>query len=392
MVCGSIFDSAAFQLRYHRPDKRGSPAMSSVRQVRIWLSGIGLAAAAAMIGAVGAPVACADVIDDLLIQAEGDINNAGTLYSGIDASSLPALQAASIGAEASDLHNEAGLVSQIQVQQDALPEAVQSSSQLVSADNQLATASGDLLSAINAYVNAADAGDYVTGQGATLSGEVTGYFDRLDVVYAEVFQFLPATLNAEFTTLFDGFPNVEPISLPTEAAASASTAFAADGSVATDIGLLNSAQTDVTDALNVLGQVPGSTIQFPPVEFADIIGKFDAIQTPLLSSDNSLVSGLGEALFNGPDQQLAQSSDAFLAAIEAYAADPTSSTAELGALSATFQWGDSLLFDTLPANVVGGLIDKIFDLSPAADFASSVDPVSAVDPSAFADLLSSIGL
>jgi hypothetical protein len=182
--------------------------------VRRWAAGVGLAGgaaiAAAMIGAVGAPAARADVIDDLLIQSEGDINDAATLYSGIDASELPAKQAADIAGVVSALQNQAGLVSQIQSQQDALPEALQSSSQLVAADNQLATASGDLLSAMNAYVNDADAGDYVTGYASTL----TSYFDRLDFVYAEVFQVLPAELNAEFTTLFDGFPNIEPIVPP----------------------------------------------------------------------------------------------------------------------------------------------------------------------------------
>ena len=34
------------------------------------------------------------------------------------------------------------------------------------------------------------------------------------LVVAMVFQFLPAMLNAEFTTVFDGFPNVEPITPP----------------------------------------------------------------------------------------------------------------------------------------------------------------------------------
>jgi hypothetical protein len=167
-----------------------------------WATGVGVlggaAVAAVVIGAAAAPPAHADVIDDLLIQAEGDIDDAATLYAGIDASELPAKQAATIGEEVSSLQGEAGLVSQIQSQQDALPEALQSNSQLVSADNQLATASGDLLSALNAYVNDADAGDYVTGDATTL----TSYFDRLDFVYAEVFQFLPATLNAEFTTVF----------------------------------------------------------------------------------------------------------------------------------------------------------------------------------------------
>jgi hypothetical protein len=170
-------------------------------QARLWAGGIGMAAAAAaMIGVAGAPAARADAIDDLLVQSEADINDAATIYSGIDASLLPAQQAANIGGEVSALQGQADLISQIQSQQDALPEALQSGSQLVSADNQLATASGDLLSAMNTYVNDADAGDYATG--ATLSGEVTGYFDRLDFVYAEVFQVLPTELNAEFATVF----------------------------------------------------------------------------------------------------------------------------------------------------------------------------------------------
>jgi hypothetical protein len=177
-----------------------------VSSVRRWAVGVGMASgaavAAAMIGAAWTPAARADAIDDLLIQSEGDINDAATLYSGIDAALLPAQQAANIGGEVSALQGQADLISQIQSQQDALPEALQTSSQLVGADNQLASASGDLLSAVNTYVNAADAGDYVTGQGATLSGEVTGYFDRLDLVYAEVFQVLPTELNAEFATVF----------------------------------------------------------------------------------------------------------------------------------------------------------------------------------------------
>ena len=172
-------------------------------QARLWTGGIGVAAAAAaMIGAAGVPAARADVIDDLLIQAEGDINDAATLYSGIDASLLPAQQAATIGAEVSDLQNEAGLVSQIQSQQDALPEALQGSSQLLGDDQQLATASNDLLTAMNTFVNAADAGDFATGQTTTLAGDLTGYFAKLDVAGAEVFQVLPAELNAEFATVF----------------------------------------------------------------------------------------------------------------------------------------------------------------------------------------------
>jgi hypothetical protein len=177
------------------------------RSVRRWVAGMGLAGgaatAAAMIGAAGAPAARADTIDELLIQSAGDINDAASVYSGIDASLLPAQLAANIGEEVSALQNEAGLISQLQSLEDALPEALQTNSQIIGADNQLATAAGDVLSAMNTYVNAADAGDYATG--ATLSDEVTGYLDRLDLVYAEAFQFLPASINADFTTVFAPF-------------------------------------------------------------------------------------------------------------------------------------------------------------------------------------------
>jgi hypothetical protein len=169
--------------------------------VRRW--GVGLAGGAALAAAmIGMGSAHADTLDELLIQAEGDINDAATLYSGIDPSLLPAEQAAHIGNEVSALQGEAGLISQIQSQQDALPEALQGSSQLLGDDQQLATASNDLLTAMNTFVNAADAGDFATGQTTTLAGDLTGYFAKLDVAGAEVFQVLPAELNAEFATVF----------------------------------------------------------------------------------------------------------------------------------------------------------------------------------------------
>lgn len=173
----------------------------TVTRVRRW--GVGLAGGAALTAAmIGMGTAHAETLDEVLIQSEGDLTQAASLYSGIDPSLLPAPLAANIGNEGSALQGQADLVSQIQSQQDALPEALQSSSQLLGDDQQLATASGDLLSAMNTFVNAADAGDYAAGQTTTLAGDVTGYFARLDVAGAELFQVLPAALNAEFATAF----------------------------------------------------------------------------------------------------------------------------------------------------------------------------------------------
>jgi hypothetical protein len=172
-------------------------------RVRQWSTGAGLAAAAAAM--IGMGTAHADTLDELLIQSEDDMTQTASLYGGIDPSLLSAHEAADQAGVVSALQNEADLIAQIQSQQDALPEALQSSSQLLGDDQQLATASGDLLSAMNTFVNAADAGDFASGQTPTLVGDVTGYFAKLDFVYAEVFQVLPAELNAEFATAFAPF-------------------------------------------------------------------------------------------------------------------------------------------------------------------------------------------
>jgi hypothetical protein len=156
----------------------------------------------------------------------------------------------------------------------------------------------------------------------------------------------------------------------------ASAAHADDGSLGTDIGLLNSAETDVIEALNAFNQVSGNGLPSDfPGNLVNLTDQFEAIQTPLLSSDNSFVSDLGDALFNGPDQQLAQSSDAFLVAAEAFSTDPTSAINELDAVSTALQYDGTLLFDELPADVVGKLVDQLlgFDIANAgADLATGL--------------------
>jgi hypothetical protein len=160
------------------------------------------------------------------------------------------------------------------------------------------------------------------------------------------------------------------------------TAHADDGSLTTDIGLLNSAATNVTEGFNVWTQAYGEA---PPssADLTQAITQFEADQTPLLSSDNSLLSGLGESLFNGPDQQLAQASDAFLSAAEAYAADP-STTNGLDTASASLQFDDSLLFESGPANLIGQIIEQVFHLG-GSDIASAAATDPATSASATPD-------
>jgi hypothetical protein len=129
------------------------------------------------------------------------------------------------------------------------------------------------------------------------------------------------------------------------------TAHADDGSVPTDIGLLTTAETDVTDAFNLTGQTPDT----------GFFSQLEAIQTPLLSSDDSFVSGVGEALFNGPDQQLAQASDAFLSATEVISSGTPSITA-LGDYASAGSQLVGAIFGELPSTLIGKLTDQIFDI------------------------------
>jgi hypothetical protein len=149
-----------------------------------------------------------------------------------------------------------------------------------------------------------------------------------------------------------------------------------NGSVPTDIGLLNAAETNVLDGFSLTGHTDTA--------FPDVIGKLEVIQTPLLSSDNSFVSGFGEALFNGPDQQLAQASETFLSAAQAVAADPTSLAPLSEYASAGFQLVGSI-FGEIPSAFVGKLTDQIFDIggfdstsaSAAADALTSASSAAA---------------
>lgn len=159
------------------------------------------------------------------------------------------------------------------------------------------------------------------------------------------------------------------------------TAHADDGSIPADIGLLNTAQADISEAFSLSGQTSAEPGFFTEVE---------AIQTPLLSSDNSFVTSFGEALFNGPDQNLAHAGEAFLTAAQTFSSDPTDLTAIGDYASAGFQV-DGSIFGLIPSTLVGKLADQIFDIGgfdttsagATTDVATSADATTTP-----ADLLS----
>ncbi|WP_343709866.1 hypothetical protein [Mycobacterium sp.] len=172
--------------------------------------------------------------------------------------------------------------------------------------------------------------------------------------------------------------------------AGAPAARADDGALATDIGLLDTAAADTTEAFTMLTNQPGVVIGIGnPDLLTGAINQFEAIQTPLLSSDNSFLSGLGDSLFNGPDQQLAQTSDVLVTAVQSYIADP-SSTTDADVLSATFQYDDSVAFDSLPANVIGEVIDQVFGIGGYDTAGASATDVASPAASAYLTSLSGL--
>jgi hypothetical protein len=334
-----------------------------ISNVRRWVAGVGLAGGAAIIGMA---TAHADTPDDVIGQAIQLLNQGDAVLLAAPTADLGAKQADILAEQATAGTQFDPLFEQLGSAEEAMSPGDQSF--LAGADEQLVTAAQNILSADQAFVAADQAGDLSSNSFAPAD---------LPVIDADL-----GMAGANFSLLGDAVLAVFDPNLDALGASSASATPAADGSLATDIGLLNTAQADVTDAFNVLGQ---------PQPTPDIFNQIEAIQTPLLSSDNSFVSGLGDVLFNGPDQQLAQASEAMLSAADAFSADPTG-TDGLNLVSTAFQFDGSLLFENLPADVIGKVTDDVFGLSSAADIASSLDPVAAVDPSTIADVLSSIGL
>lgn len=147
------------------------------------------------------------------------------------------------------------------------------------------------------------------------------------------------------------------------------------------VELLDAAATDMTQAEDVLSKLPDTVVVNVGGDPADVIDQFEAIQEPLFSSHNGFLTGLAGLLFDGPDQHLADAGGAVLAAAQAVAADPSSTTADPALISATLQYGDAVLVDSLLPNAAGKVIDQLFGLGNGTD----ADPLAQLS-SASGDL------
>jgi hypothetical protein len=174
----------------------------------------------------------------------------------------------------------------------------------------------------------------------------------------------------------------------------------------TPADLLSDATANYTDAGQLLNAIPSGSIgDYAPaltsVEHFDGdmlqgIANLNSAESALSSYDNGVLSEFLNPIFTNIDQSWDQASQAALDATQALdgvvgsgsTADITAgllavSTSEFEALGPTIQ----AAFVDLGAHFLTG-----GDFTSFADLGAGLDSVSAIDPSMFADLLSSIGL
>jgi hypothetical protein len=129
-----------------------------------------------------------------------------------------------------------------------------------------------------------------------------------------------------------------------------------------------------------------------------ILDKLDSAESAILSFDNGSLSNFVSPLLTNLDQQWYQTTEALLSADQSIAGAVSGGsfadilTAQFEALTPDAQLiGDA--FQSLPTEWIGSLFGAGSSATEAAsDLASSLDPATVIDPSIFADVLSSIGL
>ncbi|WP_343577232.1 PE-PPE domain-containing protein [Mycobacterium sp.] len=184
-----------------------------------------------------------------------------------------------------------------------------------------------------------------------------------------------------------------------------STGAAAVSAATTDpSGLLSDAATNYADSNQLLGELSGSASAYAPaiatqIQFQDgalqDIANVGSAESALSSYDNGVLADVVNPLFTSVDQGWEQASEAALnadKAVESAIATGSSTdiaSAFLGIAGPEYQAiGPDLqsAFVDLAAHFLTG-----GDFTSATDLAAGAGSVSALDPSLFADLLSSIG-
>ncbi len=277
--------------------------------IQRWAVGASLAGGAAVLAMLGASVARADTIDVFLGQAEADLAQTAALFSGLDSSSAPTLPGV-----VTDFESQDALIAQIQAQQDTFSEALRSSSQLLTADQQLASASGELLAASQTFVNAINAGDLPLSATETFSDKLTGLEAAFGFLDAQIFQEIPAEFTAGFDTVADGgtldFTSLDP-GLAGAAASPIVTSYPFE--------LLKDAGDNLTSATQALDAVPPADVVNELTPQLDLqstalqaLGELTTAETAISAYDNGALADIATPWFNVVDQGWVQGTESLL--------------------------------------------------------------------------------
>jgi hypothetical protein len=368
--------------------------MSSNRpncRVRHWSAGAGLAAAAAAV--IGMGTAHADDTSplDLLGDAQSALTNANQVLGQIDVSGLTG--------------DEAGVGPSITTLIDTQDHALTALDKLDSAESAiLSVDNGSLSNFISPLFTNLDQQWYQTTE-ALLSADQSIASAVSGGSFADILAAQIEALAPDAQLVSDSFQSIPTDWIGSLFGAGGSATEAASeltsSAAATPDDVIGQAITDLNQGTTVLDTASTADLGTPS---ADLLSGQEGLASqldPLLTQLGSLQDQLtptDQTLLAGVDEQLASAAQNILSADQAFvAADQAGDLGGSGFTSADFTViGADLNFlgSFLTADGAGIFADLTggFDPSSAADLASSLDPATVIDPSIFADVLSSIGL
>src|ERR1700744_5293242 len=366
--------------------------MSSRHQNRVWGVGMGITAAAAA-AAIGAATAYADDPSPLVVlgEAQSALIDANQVLGQLDVSGLTG--------------DEAGVGPGITTLIDTQDHALMALDKLDSAESAiLSVDNGSLSNFISPLFTNLDQQWYQTaeallGADQSIASAVSGG-SFADILAAQF-----AALAPDAQLVSDSFQ-----SLPTDwigslfGAGSSATEAASElpsSAAATPDDVIGQAITDLNQGTSVLDTAPTADLSTEsakllsiqeglPAQLDPILTQTASLQDQLTPGAQSLLALLDEQLVSAA-QNVGTADQAFVAADQAGELSGSGlNLTDLSVLGADLNLvgaGFDVSLASLLADLTGGLAT-----SSAADLAAGVDPATVIDPSIFADVLSSIGL
>jgi hypothetical protein len=328
-------------------------------QARLWAVGTGMAAAAAAV--IGMGTAQADTPDDVFDQAINYFNQGDAV--------LDTASTADLGARSADLlsgqENLGAEAAQILPQFASLQDMLSPTDQtlLADVDEQWVTSAQNVLSADQAFV-AADQAGQLSGSGV-LPADLTVIEADLGTISADlntggatIFAILTGGLDT--TSAADLASSLDPDSASAVAAADPSDLLSEATTTLTDgNGVLNS--IDVSGVDEQLAQTVSTQVGFEDRAIVDI-GNLASAEN-LISSNDGGFSTVVNDLLTPIDQNIYQSTEAILAADQAFdvalstdtgGLDPTALVADIGLVAPDYQLLGEII-NALPIDWIGNL-------------------------------------